>query len=140
MTKTRHEDADFVIGSGNVFRDLGLDSPEEELTKAGLALQIHDRVKALGLNVTQAALRLGIPQPKASRLLRGYAEGFSTEKMLTFLTKLGQDVRVVVSDAAGKSPTGRFVITRVPATGAGRGRRRRAAVAARRRASGRLRW
>jgi predicted XRE-type DNA-binding protein len=133
MTKIRHDDADFVIGSGNVFRDLGLDSPEEKLTKAGLALQIHDRVKALGLNVTQAALRLGIPQPKASRLLRGYAVGFSTEKMLTFLTKLGQDVRVVVSDAAGKSTTGRFVITRVPPTGARSRRRRRAAVAARRR-------
>jgi len=133
MTKIRHDDADFVIGSGNVFRDLGLDSPEEKLTKAGLALQIHDRVKALGLNVTQAALRLGIPQPKASRLLRGYAVGFSTEKMLTFLTKLGQDVRVVVSDAAGKSTTGRFVITRVPPTGARSRRRRCAAVAARRR-------
>ena len=133
MTKIRHDDADFVIGSGNVFRDLGLDSPEEKLTKAGLALQIHDRVKALWLNVTQAALRLGIPQPKASRLLRGYAVGFSTEKMLTFLTKLGQDVRVVVSDAAGKSTTGRFVITRVPPTGARSRRRRRAAVAARRR-------
>lgn len=134
MRKTRHDDVEFAIGSGNVFRDLGLDLPEEELTKAGLALQIHDRVKELRLNVTQAALRLGIPQPKASRLLRGYAEGFSTEKMLTFLTKLGQDVRVVVSDAAGKSTTGRFVITRVSATGAGHGRRRRAAVAARRRA------
>ena len=56
----------------------------QELTKAGLALQIHDRVKALGLNVTQAALRLGISQPKASRLLRGYAEGFSTEKCSRF--------------------------------------------------------
>lgn len=134
MTKTRHDDVEFAIGSGNVFRDLGLDLPQEELTKAGLALQIHDRVKALGLNVTQAALRLEIPQPKASRLLRGYADGFSTEKMLTFLTKLGQDVRVVVSDAAGKSTTGRFVITRVPPTGAAGGRRRRAAVAARRRA------
>lgn len=134
MRKTRHDDVEFAIGSGNVFRDLGLDSPEEELTKAGLALQIHDRVKELRLNVTQAALRLGIPQPKASRLLRGYAEGFSTEKMLTFLTKLGQDVRVVVSDAAGKSTTGRLVFTRVPPTGAGSGRRRRAAVAARRRA------
>lgn len=134
MTKTRHDNAEFAIGSGNVFRDLGLDSPEEELTKAGLALQIHDRVKALGLNVTQAALRLGIPQPKASRLLRGYADGFSTEKMLAFLTKLGQDVRVIVSDAAGKSTTGRLVFTRVPPTGAGGSRKRRSHVAARRRA------
>ena len=112
MTKATQSRIDFTVGSGNVFRDLGLDSPEEELSKAGLALQIHDRVKALGLNVTKAALRLGIPQPKASRLLRGYSDGFSTEKLLTFLTKLGQDVRIVVCDAQGKSGRGRFVITR----------------------------
>lgn len=133
MTKAAHR-AEFTIGSGNVFRDLELDFPEEELSKAGLALQIHDRVKDLGLNVTEAALRLGIPQPKASRLLRGYADGFSTEKMLVFLTKLGQDVRVIVSDAPGKSVTGRFVITRVRRAGGGLRPGRRAAVATKRRA------
>jgi len=133
MAKTARGAIDFTVGSGNVFRDLRLYSPEGELSKAGLALQIHDRVKALGLNVTQAALRLGIPQPKASRLLRGYADGFSTEKLLTFLTKLGQDVRIVVSDTPGKAAKGRFVIARVRTVGAGAGRGRRAAVAARRR-------
>lgn len=64
MTKAVRGEIDFTVGSGNVFRDLGLDSPDEELSKAGLALQIHDRVKALGLNATQAALRLGIPSPR----------------------------------------------------------------------------
>lgn len=133
MAKAARGAIDGTVGSGNVFRDLGLDSPEEELSKAGLALQIHDRVKALGLNVTQAALRLGIPQPKASRLLRGYADGFSTEKLLTFLTKLGQDVRIVISDTPGKGAKSRFVIARVRTVGAGAGRGRRAAVAVRRR-------
>lgn len=111
MSKANQAEPDFTEGSGNVFHDLGLDSPEEELSKAGLAMRIHDRVQALGLNVTKAAQRLGIPQPKASRLLRGYADGFSTEKLLTFLTKLGQDVRIVVSDAPQGSPQGRFVFT-----------------------------
>ena len=113
MTKASQGRIAFEAGSGNVFRDLGLDSPDEELSKARLAMQIHDRVKALGLNVTKAALRLGIPQPKASRLLRGYADGFSTEKLLTFLTKLGQDVRIEVSDARDGSAHGRFVFTMV---------------------------
>ena len=120
MTKAAHRGIAFTASSGNVFRDLGLDSPEEELSKAGLALQIHDRVTALGLNVTQAAARLGIPQPKASRLLRGHADGFSTEKMLTFLTKLGQDVRIVVSDAEGGVGRGKFVIMRARPAGARR--------------------
>jgi predicted XRE-type DNA-binding protein len=111
MSKAKQAKPDFTEGSGNVFHDLGLASPEEELSKAVLAMRIHDRVQALGLNVTKAAQRLGIPQPKASRLLRGYADGFSTEKLLTFLTKLGQDVRIVVSDAHKASPQGRLVLT-----------------------------
>jgi len=133
MTKAAHERIDFTPGSGNVFRDLGLDSPEEELSKARLAIQIHDRVKALGLNVTRAALRLGIPQPKASRLLRGYADGFSTERLLTFLTKLGHDVRIVVSDARGGASEGKLVFTTLPPAGARRRRARRPAAAGGRR-------
>lgn len=133
MKKATHGGIDFTVGSGNVFRDLGLDLPEEELSKAGLALQIHDRVQALGLNVTKAALRLGIPQPKASRLLRGFADGFSAEKLLTFLTKLGQDVRIVVSDTRAKSGRGKFVITRaLPVAARKRPGRRPAAAGGRR--------
>jgi len=133
MTKPTQSRIDFTAGSGNVFRDLGLDSPEEELSKARLALQIHDRVKALGLNVTKAALRLGIPQPKASRLLRGHSDGFSAEKLLTFLTKLGQDVRIIVSDAQGRSGRGKFVITRAQTVAVRRRPRRRPAAAGGRR-------
>ena len=77
MTKATRGETSFTVGTGNVFRDLGLDFPEEELSKARLALQIHDRVQALGLNVTKAAIRLGIPQPKASRLLRGWPKWLS---------------------------------------------------------------
>lgn len=133
MTKTTRGETDFTEGTGNVFRDLGLDSPDEELSKARLALQIHDRVQVLGLNVTKAALRLGIPQPKASRLLRGYADGFSTEKLLTFLTKLGQDVRIVVSDARGGSAQGRFVFTMLRKAAGRKRPARRPAVAGGRR-------
>ena len=68
MTKRAHDEVGFTVGSGNVFRDLGLESPDEELSKARLARQIHDRSVALGLNGTQLAARLLIPQPKASRL------------------------------------------------------------------------
>lgn len=133
MNKAARGEVDFTVGCGNVFRDLGLDSPNKKLPTAELALRIHDRANALGLNVTQAALRLGIPKHKASRLLRGYADGFSTEKLLTFLTKLGQDVRIIVSESPGKATTGQFIITSVRPVGKGAHRRRRVGVAARRR-------
>ena len=38
--------------SGNVFADLGLPNPEQELLKTGLALQIYKIIKVRGL--TQA--------------------------------------------------------------------------------------
>ena len=36
-------------GSGNIFADLGLPNPEQELLKARLTLQIYKIVKARGL-------------------------------------------------------------------------------------------
>ena len=124
MTKRAHDEVGFTVGSGNVFRDLGLESPDDELSKARLARQIHDRSVALGLNGTQLAARLVIPQPKASRLLRGFADGFSTEKLLVFLTRLGQDVRIVVSAARGRAELGKMTLT-MPAPAARRTARSR---------------
>jgi len=93
---------DFKIeaGSGNVFADLGLPNPKERLTKADLALQISTAIRARRLTQAKAAALFGIDQPKISRLLRGQLSGFSTERLIHFLTLLGQDVVIVVKQAA----------------------------------------
>jgi predicted XRE-type DNA-binding protein len=93
---------DFRIeeGSGNVFADLGLPNAEERLTKAGLALQIKEAITARRLTQAKAADLLDIDQPKISRLLRGQLSGFSTERLIQFLTQLGQDVVIMVKPAA----------------------------------------
>jgi predicted XRE-type DNA-binding protein len=49
--------------SGNVFADLGLPNPEQELLKAGLTLEIYRILKARKLTQAQAGKVLGIPQP-----------------------------------------------------------------------------
>jgi predicted XRE-type DNA-binding protein len=87
-------------GSGNVFADLGLPDAEERLTKADLAIQIKEAIGARRLTQGKAAALLGIDQPKISRLLRGQLSGFSTERLIQFLTLLGQDVMIVVRPAA----------------------------------------
>ena len=93
---------DFKIeeGSGNVFADLGLPNPEERLTKADLAMQITAAIRTRRLTQAKAATLFGIDQPKISRLLRGQLSGFSTEWLIQFLTLLGQDVVIVVKQAA----------------------------------------
>jgi predicted XRE-type DNA-binding protein len=86
-------------GSGNVFADIGLPNPEERLAKADLAIRIAETIRARRLTQTRAARILKIDQPKISRLLRGQLSGFSTERLMHFLTLLGRDIEIVVKHA-----------------------------------------
>jgi predicted XRE-type DNA-binding protein len=84
-------------GSGNVFADLGLPNPEQELLKARLTLQIYRIIKARGLTQAQAGEILGIKQPHVSALMRNRAGNFSVGRLIEFLTALGQDVQITVT-------------------------------------------
>jgi predicted XRE-type DNA-binding protein len=82
--------------SGNVFANLGLPNPDQEVLKAHLTLQIYRIVKARGLTQAQAGDILGIKQPHVSALMRNRAGNFSVGRLMEFLTALGQDVRITV--------------------------------------------
>lgn len=82
--------------SGNVFADLGLPHPEQELLKTQLALQIYRLIKRRGITQTEAGKVLGIKQPHVSALMRNRAGAFSVERLMDFLTALGQDVEITV--------------------------------------------
>ena len=58
---------------------------------------IHDIVERRRLTQTAAGKLLGINQPKVSTLLNGRLDGFSTDRLIRFLNKLGCDVRITVS-------------------------------------------
>jgi predicted XRE-type DNA-binding protein len=94
--------------SGNVFADIGLPNPEERLAKAELAIRIAEAIRARRLTQTRAARVLRIDQPKISRLLRGQLSGFSTERLMHFLTRLGRDVEIVVKIAPRSRREGRL--------------------------------
>jgi predicted XRE-type DNA-binding protein len=82
--------------SGNIFADLGLPHPEQELLKSRLTLQIYRLVKARGLKQAEAGKILGIKQPHVSMLMRNRSGSFSVERLMEFLTALGQDVEITV--------------------------------------------
>jgi predicted XRE-type DNA-binding protein len=82
--------------SGNVFADMGLPHPEQELLKARLTLQIYRLIKARGLKQADAGKILGIKQPHVSALMRNRSGAFSMERLMEFLTALGQDVEIIV--------------------------------------------
>jgi predicted XRE-type DNA-binding protein len=85
-----------TLGSGDVFSDLGLPNPEQELLEARLTLQIYKIVKERGLTQARAAEILGIKQPHVSALMRNRAGNFSIGRPMEFLTALGQDVELTV--------------------------------------------
>jgi predicted XRE-type DNA-binding protein len=102
MDRKRRSKTVVTAGSGNVFADLGLAEPEEELTKAQLASHIRHVIKRRRLTQAAAAAQMGIDQPKVSALINGRLANFSSERLMRLLTLLGQDVEIVVKSAAAK--------------------------------------
>lgn len=90
-------------GSTNVYADLGMPNAEEMLVKAQLATKIGEIIRRRKLTQVEAAQLLGIPQPKLSNMLRGQFRGISETKMLECLTRLGRNVRIVVSPARSRA-------------------------------------
>lgn len=97
--------ADYVRGSGNVFKDLGFENPEEELAKARLASMIYDIIEERGLRQAEAAKILGIDQPKVSALKNGRLGGFSMERLFSFLGKLDRDIEIVIRERPKDKPS-----------------------------------
>lgn len=94
--KTRNPVARVTEGSGNVFADLTLPNPEQELLKAQLTLQIHTILKDSGMTQVEIAKILGVQQPQVSLLMRNRAGNFSVGRLMEFLTALRQDVEITV--------------------------------------------
>ena len=94
--KTRRRIVGVTPSSGNVFADLGLPNPEQELLKAQLTLQIYTILKDSGRTQVEIAKILGVQQPQVSLLMRNRAGNFSVGRLMEFLTALHQDVEITV--------------------------------------------
>ena len=104
------EKCSYTIGSGNVFADLGLPNPEEALAKAELAQKIIVLIRKRGLTQIQAAEVLGVDQPKVSALVRGQLAGFSLERLMRFLMRLGQDIIITVEESPNSHSQARVLV------------------------------
>jgi len=96
MVEEREIGIPVTAGSGNVFADMGMPEPEEELTKAQLASYVRQVIKRQRLTQVAAAALMGIDQPKVSALLNGRLANFSSERLIRLLTALGQDVDITI--------------------------------------------
>ena len=90
---------DVTPSSGNVFADMGLPNAKELLFKADLVIAISEAIRRHRLSQNTAAKLVGMDQPKISALMAGDTRGFSTDRLLRILTRLGQDVEIRVHDS-----------------------------------------
>lgn len=64
--------------------------------KARLALTVNELLEARRLKQREAAVLLGVPQPRVSALRNYRLDRFSVERLMEFLTSLGQDVDIMI--------------------------------------------
>jgi predicted XRE-type DNA-binding protein len=93
MNKTdpRWNDPRVTPGSGNVFIDLGFDKAEAQVLalRAELMIRIGRHLQTTGWTQAEAAKRLGITQPRVSKLLKGAWRDFSLDMLLTLAARAG---------------------------------------------------
>ncbi len=99
---------EFRPSSGNVFADLDLPHADDLLAKAELAAKIIEEVRRRRLTQSQAAAILGIDQPKISALKQGKLNGFSIERLMRLLLRLGRDIEITVKRKARSRPAARL--------------------------------
>lgn len=88
---SRWNDTRVIPGSGNVFIDLGFDPAEAEVMalRAEVMIRLERHLKAQGWTQTEAAKRLGITQPRVSKLIKGVWQDFSLDMLLTLAARAG---------------------------------------------------
>jgi predicted XRE-type DNA-binding protein len=83
-------------GTGNVFADLGFTDAAERQARLRLAHALNRVLEARKLSTADAAMVLGITQPRVSGLRHYKLAGFSMERLMNLLTALDHDVEIVI--------------------------------------------
>jgi predicted XRE-type DNA-binding protein len=95
------------LGPDNLYA--GMPDADERLLKATLVTRVRAVVADRGLTQVKAGEIMGIAQPKVSELVSGGAGGFSAERLIHLLNKLGISVSIVLREEAGWTPGTTYV-------------------------------
>ncbi len=96
-----HEE--IIPSSGNIFADLGFSHPEEELAKSQLAYRLASIIEKRNLSLKEATHLLGISTEDLSLVITGQFGDFTIDRLLCFLTTLGEDVEITVRSTRGNA-------------------------------------
>lgn len=91
-----------VVGTENIFRDLGFVDAEAENLKlrSTLMQRVEKFVKQSNMTQSAAANVLGVTQPRLNQLLKGKIQLFSLDALVNMLANAGMRVTLTVKKAA----------------------------------------
>lgn len=89
--------ADYTLGSGNVFKDLGLLSPEDRLAKAKLAYKINRLIVDQKMTQKEAAHFLGISRSKMTALRNGRLKNFTIDHLVSLFRSMNPALKKLQS-------------------------------------------
>jgi predicted XRE-type DNA-binding protein len=92
----KSEKLDVVRGSGNAFRDLGIENADVLQLKAILAGEIIKTLDREGLTVRAAQVRTGMAAADFSRIRKADLGRFTVDRLMTVISRLGSRVDVTV--------------------------------------------
>ncbi len=93
-----------------MFADLRLKNADERQTKVRLAVALNAVLDGRRLSQVEAAKCLGVSQPKVSALRNYSLEGFSVERLMTFLTALDFDIDIVIRTKSDRKKPGSVTV------------------------------
>ena len=90
-----------VVGSDNVFRDLGFPEAESQnlLLRSDLVIHIRKAIPKMGLTQAEAAKRAGIAQPHMNDLIKGRTHRFTLNALVNVATQLGFPAKLTTKKA-----------------------------------------
>jgi predicted XRE-type DNA-binding protein len=100
-----------IVGSDNIFADLGLPDAETHLLKAQIVSEIYRLVTERKLTQVAAGKKIGVSQPEVSRLFKGNFREYSVERLMDFLLRLGREVEIVVRPRKSTGKNNRIIFT-----------------------------
>jgi len=92
----KREKLEVVMGSGNVFRDLGHKNADANQFKAILAAEIIKALDSEGLSVRSAQGRTGIVAADFSRIRNADLGRFTVDRLISIINRLGSRVEVKI--------------------------------------------
>jgi predicted XRE-type DNA-binding protein len=110
MTRRAAKPVRIEPSSGNVFADLGLPDAAQLDARVRLAEEINRLLEDQRLAQVTAAARLKVSQAEISALKSYKMDGFSLDRLMTFLLALGRDVEIRITPRRIARAPGRIVV------------------------------